>query len=47
MRAGGWIKWALLGLGIALVIWGAVTGQAGATLRRAIYICLECMGLGL
>ena len=47
MKGGRWIKWALLGLGIALVIWGAATGQAEATLRRAIYICLECMGLGL
>ena len=47
MKADRWIKWALLGLGIALVIWGAFAGQAGATLRKAIYICLECMGLGL
>ena len=43
----GWIKWALLGLGTGLVICGAITGQAGATLRKAIYICLECMGLGV
>ena len=42
----GWIKWALMGLGIGLVVYGAATGQAGATLRKAIYICLECMGLG-
>ena len=42
----GWVKWALLGLGIGLVICGAATGQAAATLRKAIYICLECMGLG-
>ncbi len=42
----GWIKWALLGLGIGLMICGAATGQAAATLRKAIYICLECMGLG-
>ena len=41
-----WAKWALLGLGIGLVVYGAATGQAGATLRKAIYICLECMGLG-
>ena len=42
----GWVKWALLGLGIGLMICGAATGQAAATLRKAIYICLECMGLG-
>ena len=47
MKGGRRIKWARLGLGIALVIWGAVTGQAGATLRKAIFICLECMGLGV
>ena len=46
MRSGRWVKWALLGLGIGLLILGAATGQAMATLRKAIYICLECMGLG-
>ena len=46
MKGGRWIKWALLGLGIGLVIWGAASGQALGTLRKAIYICLECMGLG-
>ena len=47
MKGGRWIRWALAGLGILLVIWGAFAGQAGATLRKAVYICLECMGLGL
>ena len=42
----GWIRWALLGLAIAMIAWGAATGQALTTLRKAIYICLECMGLG-
>ena len=46
MKPARWVKWALLGLGIGLVIYGAATGQALATLRKAIYICLECMGLG-
>ena len=46
MRIGRWVKWALLGLGIALVTYGAITGQALGTLRKAIFICLECMGLG-
>ena len=41
-----WLKWVLTGLGIGLVIWGAMTGQAVAMMRKAIYICLECMGLG-
>ena len=46
MKGGRWIKWALLGLGIGLILWGVAAGQAAATLRKAIYICLECMGLG-
>ena len=46
MKSKGWVKWALLGLGIGLVIWGAASGQALGTLRKAIYLCLECMGLG-
>ena len=41
-----WVTWALLGLGIGLILWGAASGQALGTLRKAIYICLECMGLG-
>ena len=47
MKRSGWIKWALLGLGAGLVIWGALLGQAAAVLRKAILICLECMGLGV
>ncbi len=46
MRTERWMKWALLGLAIGLIVYGAATGQAMATLRKAIYICLECMGLG-
>ena len=47
MRDKRWTKWALLGLGIGLVVYGAISGQALATLRKAIFICLECMGLGV
>ena len=46
MNGRRWVKWALLGLGIGLILWGAIVGQAMDTLRKAIYICLECMGLG-
>lgn len=41
-----WIKWALLGLAIGLIFWGAATGQAASMLHKAIRICLDCMGLG-
>ena len=47
MKRSGWIKWALLGLAAVLIVWGAVNGQALGTMRKAIYICLECMGLGV
>ena len=47
MKSGRWLKWALLGLGTGMVIYGVATGQATATLRKAILICLECMGLGV
>ena len=46
MKGNSWIKWALLGLAIGCIAWGVAQGQALATLRKAIYICLECMGLG-
>jgi|GEM_PF-1198368 len=46
MKPGRRAAWALLGLAIGLIVVGAATGQALATLRKAIYICLECMGLG-
>lgn len=46
MRAWKGTKWVLLGLAIGLILWGAVAGQAMSTLRRAIRICLKCMGLG-
>lgn len=46
MKERRWVKWALLGLAIGLIAGGAAAGQAAATLRKAILICLECMGLG-
>ena len=47
MKGGRWIKWVLLGLGIGLAVWGRLGGEAGAMMHKAIYICLECMGLGV
>ena len=42
----GWVKWALLGLGIFLAVFGWLGGEAAVMMFKAIYICLECMGLG-
>lgn len=37
---------ALLIAGIAMVIFGAVRGEAEAVLAKAIRLCLECIGIG-
>ena len=47
MKRAEWVKWALLALAIGCIVFGAAAGQAAGTFRKAIYICLECMGLGV
>lgn len=32
--------------GIGFVVFGAGEGEAGAVLRKAIAICMECIGIG-
>ena len=44
-----WRKWLPTVLFIAalgMCVYGAVTGQAEDVLRKAIRICMECIGLG-
>ena len=41
-----WIRAALLCVGIAFIVIGLVTGEAGIVLDKAIHICLECIGIG-
>lgn len=32
--------------GVLLILAGAVTGQFGVIWRKAVMICLECIGIG-
>ena len=36
----------LIGAGIAMVCFGALRGEAGTVLNKAIRLCLECVGIG-
>ena len=37
---------ALLVLGVAFVVIGVLRGEAEVVFRRAINVCMECIGLG-
>ena len=36
----------LLSLGAAMILLGIFSGEAAVVLRKAILICLECIGIG-
>ncbi len=39
-------SWALLLLSLILIIFGITNGEVQLVLKKAIHICLECVGLG-
>lgn len=41
-----WVRWALLSIGIGILIYGFITGGTLDVLTKAINICTECVGLG-
>ncbi|MBR2675084.1 MAG: thioredoxin [Mogibacterium sp.] len=40
------IRIAFLALGIGMIVYGATHGEAAIVLRKAVKVCLECIGLG-
>ena len=36
----------LIGIGAAMIVLGILSGELIVILRKAIYICLECIGIG-
>lgn len=33
-------------IGVCLIVYGVTDGECGAVLRKAIAICMECIGIG-
>lgn len=40
------VRWSLLLLGVALLIWGICSGGYLSVFNKAVMLCYECMGIG-
>lgn len=45
LRASPWLRLALLAVAIAFIALGVLRGEMMKAFLKAIYICLECVGL--
>lgn len=36
----------VLGVGVLLVVLGVIDGQYADVFRKAIFVCMECIGIG-
>ena len=41
-----WAAALLFVLGAGMVVFGVLRGEAGQVLKKAVFVCLECIGLG-
>ncbi|MBQ6735696.1 MAG: hypothetical protein IJR00_12415 [Lachnospiraceae bacterium] len=41
-----YLKYILLVLGIAMLVFGLYSGDAGEVMKKAVAICMECIGIG-
>ncbi len=41
-----WIRRALIAAAVGFLIFGISRGEAGTVLKKAVNICLECIGIG-